>query len=206
MSHSNDSGISRGDEAPALDRTAADETMTTPSTADLYDRFDDELRVCAPLFRDFGGRTAFAGTAVTVKCFEDNSRIKETLAEPGHGRVLVADCGGSLRCAMLGDLIAESAVAQGWAGVIIDGCVRDVMRLAQLDLGIKAIAPTPRKSTRRGEGQRDLPVQIGGVTVNPGDSVVCDRDGILVAPPALLPELIVGPGADFMPESVDTQR
>jgi regulator of ribonuclease activity A len=166
--------------------------MPDLSTADLFDRFGDALRVCAPLFRDFGGRTAFAGSAVTVKCFEDNSRIKEALAEPGQGRVLVADCGGSLRCAMLGDMIAEGAVEQGWAGVLIDGCVRDLARLAELDLGIKALAPTPRKSTRRGEGQRDLPVQVGGVAVHPGDTVVCDRDGILVAPPSLLSELLNG--------------
>lgn len=161
-----------------------------PSTADLYDRFGEDLRVCAPLYRDFGGRIAFAGTAVTVKCFEDNSRIKEALDEPGAGRVLVADCGGSLRCAMLGDMIAERAVAQGWAGVILDGCVRDVLRLAELDLGIKAIAATPRKSNRRGEGQRDIPVQIGGVLVHPGDAVRCDRDGIVVAAPELLPALL----------------
>jgi regulator of ribonuclease activity A len=164
--------------------------MLPPASADFYDRFGDDLRVCAPLFRDFGGRSAFAGAAVTVKCFEDNSRIKEALDEPGHGRVLVADCGSSLRCAMLGDMIAERAVEQGWAGVIIDGCVRDVLRLAELDLGIKAIAPTPRKSTRRGEGQRDIPVQIGGVLINPGDAVLCDRDGIVIAAPMLLPALL----------------
>jgi len=166
--------------------------MPELSTADLFDRFGEALRVCAPVFRDFGGRTAFSGSAVTVKCFEDNSRIKEALAEPGQGRVLVADCGGSLRCAMLGDMIAESAVEQGWAGVVIDGCVRDVARLAQLDLGIKAIASTPRKSTRRGEGQRDLLVEVGGIAVHPGDTVVCDRDGILVASPSASSELLEG--------------
>jgi regulator of ribonuclease activity A len=178
--------------------------MTTESTADLFDRFENALRVCAPVFRDFGGRTAFAGSAVTVKCFEDNSRIKEALAEPGAGRILVADCGSSLRCAMLGDKIAESAVEHGWAGVVIEGCVRDVARLAELDLGIKAIASTPRKSTRRGEGQRNLPVQIGGVTVHPGDTVICDRDGVVVAPASLLP----GTGADSVPEGFaqETER
>lgn len=156
------------------------------ATADLYDRFGDALRVCAPLFRDFGGRVAFSGAAATVKCFEDNSRIKEALAEPGNSRVLVADCGGSLRCAMLGDLIAESAVANGWAGVVLTGCVRDSAALARMELGIKALGTTPRKSTRRGEGQRDLPVEIGGIPVQPGDQVVCDADGMVVAPPGLL--------------------
>lgn len=157
----------------------------TFSTADLYDRYEGQLGVCEPIFADFGGREAFFGQAVTVKCFEDNSRIKEALAQPGGGRVLMADAGGSLRCAMLGDLIAESAVGNGWAGVVIDGCVRDSKRLAGLDLGIKALAATPRKSTRRGEGQRDLPIDIGGVGVEPDDWVYCDEDGILVAKQAL---------------------
>jgi len=151
------------------------------STADLFDRYEASLRVCEPLFRDFGGRTQFCGPVVTVKCFEDNSRIKEALGQPGEGRVLVADAGGSLRCAMLGDLIAEDAVANYWSGVILTGCVRDTARLAELDLGIKALAAIPRKSTRRGEGQRDVPVQIAGVCIQPGDWVYCDGDGIVVA-------------------------
>lgn len=157
----------------------------TFSTADLYDRFEDLVGVCAPIFRDFGGRRRFVGEVVTVKCFEDNSRVKETLAQPGNGKVLVVDAGGSMRCAMLGDLIAESAVDNGWAGVIIQGCVRDTERLAKLDLGIKALAATPRKSTRRGEGQRDLPLDIAGVRIEPGDWVYCDEDGILSAKQAL---------------------
>lgn len=156
------------------------------STADLYDQFEEQLGVCEPIFSDFGGKDAFSGPAVTVKCFEDNSRVKEALAQPGEGRVLVVDAGGSMRCAMLGDLIAESAVANGWAGVVIDGCVRDVGRLAAMDLGIKALAATPRKSTRRGEGQRDLVIEVGGVLVRPGDWVYCDADGVLVAPAALI--------------------
>lgn len=156
------------------------------STADLYDQFEERLAVCEPIFSDFGGREAFRGLAVTVKCFEDNSCIKEALAQPGEGRVLVVDAGGSVRCAMLGDLIADRAVANGWAGVIIDGCVRDTARLAEMDLGIKALAATPRKSTRRGEGQRDLPIEIGGVKIRPGDAVCCDADGIVVAPAGLV--------------------
>jgi regulator of ribonuclease activity A len=156
------------------------------ATADLYDRFGEQLRVCAPVFRDFGGRIAFSGSAVTVKCFEDNSRIKEALAEPGDGRVLVADCGGSLRCAMLGDLIAASAVDNGWAGVVLTGCVRDTAALGGMALGIKALGAIPRKSQRRGDGQRDLPVDIAGVSIHPGDRVVCDADGVVVAAPGLL--------------------
>ncbi|TVQ87718.1 MAG: RraA family protein [Chromatiaceae bacterium] len=164
--------------------------MTDFSTADLYDRFGDELAVCAPLFRDYGGHVRFCGAAVTVKCFEDNSRIKEALAEPGAGRVLVADAGGSVRCAMLGDLIAASAVTNGWAGVVLTAAVRDTAALAGMALGIKALAATPRKSVRRGEGQRDLPVDIGGEQVRPGDWVYADGDGILIAraPLPLAPE------------------
>jgi regulator of ribonuclease activity A len=155
--------------------------MSDFTTADLYDQHGEALRVAAPIFRDFGGRTRFAGPAVTVKCFEDNSRIKEALAEPGGGRVLVVDAGGSLRCAMLGDLIAASAVEQGWAGIVIDGCVRDTAALSAMPLGIKARAATPRKSTRRGEGQRDLPIDIAGVPVAPGNWIYADGDGVLIA-------------------------
>ena len=153
----------------------------TFKTADLYDQYETRVRVCEPIFRDFGGRRAFFGQAVTVKCFEDNTQIKAVLGEPGAGRVLVADAGGSHRCAMLGDLIAASAVAQGWAGVILFGCVRDSADLAGMDLGIKALAAIPRKSQRRGEGQRDLDVTFAGVSVAPGDWVYADADGILVA-------------------------
>ena len=152
-----------------------------PKTADLYDRYEDQVRVCEPILHDFGGRPTFFGAAVTVKCFEDNTQIKSVLGEPGEGRVLIADAGGSLRCAMLGDLIAASAVDQGWAGVVLFGCVRDVAALAGMDLGIKALASIPRKSVRRGEGQRDLPVTFAGVRFAPGDWVYADGDGILVA-------------------------
>jgi regulator of ribonuclease activity A len=151
------------------------------STADLYDVHGDAVGVCAPVFRDFGGRSFFFGQAETVKCFEDNSRVKEALAEPGQGRVLVVDAGGSARCAMLGDLIAESAVDNGWAGVVMHGSVRDVARLAMLDIGIKALAATPRNSMRRGEGQRGLRLEIAGVHISPGDWIYCDADGVIVS-------------------------
>ena len=150
-------------------------------TADLYDRFATELRVCDPILRDFGGRTVFFGELVTAKCFEDNTQVKTILSEPGAGRVLVVDAGGSLRCAMLGDLIAASAVANGWAGIILWGCVRDSAELAAMDLGVKALATNPRKSERRGEGQRDCPVTLAGVRFEPGDWVYADADGIVVS-------------------------
>ena len=158
----------------------------TFKTADLYDQHGDTLRVCEPIFRDFGGRSRFHGPIVTVKCFEDNSFVKSTLAEPGAGRVLVVDAGGSRRCAMLGDLIAASAVEQGWAGVVLFGCVRDTVEIGAMPLGVKALASLPRKSERRGEGRRDIPVTFAGVRFAPGDHIYCDEDGILVADRALV--------------------
>jgi len=155
-------------------------------TADLFDRYEDRVRVCEPLFRDFGGKRRFAGLAVTLKCFEDNTQVKAALAEPGAGRVLVVDAGGSLRCAMLGDLIAASAVANGWEGVVLHGCVRDSAEISAMPLGVKALATNPRKSVRRGEGQRDLPVTFAGVTFRPGDWIYSDEDGVLVADRALI--------------------
>ncbi|MBK1644271.1 ribonuclease activity regulator protein RraA [Thiocapsa imhoffii] len=157
-------------------------------TADLVDQYEESVRVCDPLFRDFGGHTRFHGRVVTLKCFEDNSLVKATLAEPGHGRVLVVDAGGSLRCAMLGDLIAGSAVEQGWAGVILHGCIRDSREIAAMPLGVKALATHPRKSLKRGEGQRDVPITFAGVRFVPGDLVYCDEDGILVSEEALCPD------------------
>ena len=151
-----------------------------PSTCDLYDRFEDEARVIGAQFRDFGGRRAFAGEAVTVKCFEDNSRIKELLDQPGVGKVLLVDGGGSMRCALMGDMIAKAAVKNGWEGVIVHGCVRDVMELARLDLGIKALGTTPRKSTKRGEGSVGIVVGLGGAQIENADYVVADEDGVLI--------------------------
>lgn len=153
------------------------------STCDLYDRFEKTARVADPVFRDFGGRRRFSGAAVTVKCFEDNSRVKELLGTPGQGKVLVVDGGGSLRAALMGDLIAKDAVKNGWEGVVIHGCVRDAAVLATLDLGIKGLAAIPRKTVRNGEGQKDLPVTLASIRINPGDLVFADADGVLVLTP-----------------------
>ena len=154
------------------------------SSCALYDRFEKTARVADPVFRDFGQRRRFSGEAVTVKCFEDNSRVKETLGTPGQGKVLVVDGGGSLRAALMGDLIAKDAVKNGWEGVVIHGCVRDAAVLATLDLGIKALAAIPRKTVRNGEGQKDLPVTLAGIRIAPGDLVFADEDGVLVLTPA----------------------
>ena len=152
--------------------------MTTAATCDLFDRFKDAARFLLPGFRDFGAVTRFSGPVVTVKCVEDNSRVKELLATPGNGQVLVVDGAGSLRCALMGDMIAASAVKNGWAGVVIWGAVRDVAALATLPLGIKALAAMPRASTRRDQGIIDVPVELPGALVNPRDVLIADEDGI----------------------------
>lgn len=154
-------------------------------TCDLCDDNPEVVRVCEPMFAGFGGRSAFGGEIVTVKCFEDNSRVKELLATPGKGKVLVVDGGGSLRCALLGDMIGESAVQNGWEGVIVYGCVRDVDALGELDLGVQAVASIPLKSVRKGVGETNLPVTFGGVTFNPGEFVYADNNGVIVASKAL---------------------
>lgn len=154
----------------------------TQSTCDLSDEHGDAARIPAPVLRDFGGRKRFGGRAVTVKCFEDNSRVKELLATPGQGPVLVVDGGGSTRCALLGDMIAKDAVANGWEAVVIHGCIRDSAALATLDIAIKALAATPRRSTRRGEGVAHVAIDLAGAPVREGDLVVGDEDGVVIVP------------------------
>lgn len=154
-------------------------------TCDLCDEFPDSVSVCEPMFANFGGHLSFGGEIVTVKCHEDNSRVKELLATPGQGRVLVVDGGGSLRCALLGDMIAESAVQNQWAGVIVYGCVRDVDALAELELGVQALASIPLKSVRRNVGEVGLTVTFAGVNFVPGHYVYADNNGIIVSPKAL---------------------
>lgn len=155
-------------------------------TCDLCDDHPDDVRVCEPMFGSFGGRETFGGEIVTVKCHEDNSRVKELLATPGHGKVLVVDGGGSLRCALMGDMIGESAVQNGWEGVIVYGCVRDVDALAELDLGVHAIAAIPLKSVRKGAGETGLNITFGGVTFVQGQHVYADNNGVIVSGKKLL--------------------
>ncbi len=156
------------------------------ATCDLCDEHKNDttgaFRVLPPVFRDFGGVPKFSGRVVTVKCFEDNSLVKAAVDSAGEGRVLVVDGGGSLRRALLGGNLAASAAKNGWAGVVIDGCVRDVAELAAAQVGIRALAPMPLPTEKRGEGQRDVPVQIQGVWVRPGDCLYADADGIVVTP------------------------
>lgn len=153
---------------------------TDIKTADLYDEFGERLQVCEPRLRDYGGHRDFYGYVETVRCREDNSRVRERLSEAGEGRVLVVDGGGSLHCALLGDRLAAMAVQNGWAGLVIHGCIRDTRELAGMSLGVKALAAIPRKSVRRGNGDTGVPVSFLGVHFHPGDLLYADEDGVAV--------------------------
>ena len=166
---------------------------TTPSpafsTCDFCDTFKNDasgaFRVLPPVWRDFGGISTFSGPVSTVQCFEDNSLVKAAVDSPGLGRVLVVDGGGSLRRALVGGNLAAAAVRNGWAGLVVDGCVRDVAELAASAVGIRALAAMPLPTEKRGQGQRDSAVQIQGVWVRPGDWLYADADGIVVSSTAL---------------------
>ena len=151
------------------------------ATADLYDKYGEELQIAAPIFRDYGGTSAFEGPIVTLKVFEDNSLVRSALEEPGQGRVLIVDGGGSLRCALVGDMLAELGRTQGWSGIVVYGCVRDADAMAQMPIGIKALATNPRKSVKKGEGVRDVTLRFADLVVRPGQYLYADRDGLVVA-------------------------
>ncbi|WP_027475705.1 ribonuclease E activity regulator RraA [Curvibacter gracilis] len=155
------------------------------STCDLCDEHKNDesgqFRVVPPVFKAFGGLTAFCGPVSTVKVFEDNTLVKQAVDSPGAGRVLVVDGGGSLRRALVGGNLAKAAARNGWAGIVVDGCVRDVAELNAEAVGIRALALMPLPTEKRGEGQRDVAVQIQGVWVRPGDWLYADADGIVVS-------------------------
>jgi len=146
---------------------------------------DGGLQVLPPVFRHFGRKSKFAGPAATLKVHEDNALVRATLETPGEGRVLVVDGGGSLRRALVGGQLGLLAQNNGWAGVLVDGCVRDSAELAECDVGIMALATHPQRSARDGVGKRDVNVQIAGVAVRPGDWIYADMDGLLVSKQAL---------------------
>lgn len=143
------------------------------------------FRVLPPAFRNFGGVTRFSGRVRTVRCFEDNALVKSALDLPGEGQVLVVDGGASLRRALLGGNLGAAAVRNGWAGVLVNGCVRDVAELAPLPIGILALAPMPMPPEKRNEGQSDVPVLIQGIWVRPGDWLYADEDGVVLGSGAL---------------------
>jgi regulator of ribonuclease activity A len=149
-------------------------------TADLVDEHGETLQSCDLQLRQFGRRRRFHGPIRTVSCFEDNALVKKVLSEPGNGAVLVVDGGGSLHTALVGDLIAGLAQDNGWAGLVVNGVVRDTEALAGLDLGIKALGSNPRKSAKLAAGQVDVAVSFGGVTFRPGEHLYSDEDGVVV--------------------------
>ncbi|MGE8122080.1 ribonuclease E activity regulator RraA [Pseudomonas fulva] len=158
-------------------------------TPDLCDAYPDLVQVLEPMFSNFGGRDSFGGQIVTIKCFEDNSLVREQVDLDGRGKVLVVDGGGSLRRALLGDMLAEKAAKNGWEGLVIYGCVRDVDALIQTSVGVQALASHPLKTDKRGIGDLNVVVSFAGVTFRPGEYVYADNNGVLVSPsPLQMPE------------------
>lgn len=159
------------------------------TTADLCDEHAEIIKVTEPVFKNFGGHKSFAGQIQTVKVHEDNVLVKEILSCPGKGQVLVVDGGGSLRCALVGDVLAQLAVDNGWVGIVVYGCIRDSVAIAKIALGLKALNTHPLKSIKRGCGERDLPVHFAGVSFFPGHYLYADEDGIVVSPHSLIKEM-----------------
>ncbi len=158
--------------------------MTTYKTSDLSDACDD-AQACALPWRAFGQRRRFSGRIRTVRCFEDIGRMREMVALPGDDQVLVIDGGGSLARALFGDVMADKASRNGWAGVIVHGAVRDSLEIDGMDIGVLALGTVPRRGGRSGEGETDVAVQFGGVVFVPGRRVVVDEDGVLLLPDGL---------------------
>jgi len=158
----------------------------TIKTADLCDEFADRVRIADPVFRAYGGRAAFGGPVTTLRVFEDNVLVRGALEEPGDGRVLVVDGAASMRCALLGDQLAALAADNGWAGVVVNGCIRDSADIAAIDIGVRALATMPLKSRKLGRGERDVPVAFAGVAFEPGQHLYADEDGLLVSADALV--------------------
>ena len=151
------------------------------STCDLCDAYPDDVEVVEPIFRSYGGKSAFSGLISTIKCHEDNSLVRDAVAEAGAGRVLVVDGGGSLRHSLLGDQLAAQASGNGWSGILIHGAVRDVEVLRTLPLGVWALNVMPLKTAKRGVGERDIPVRFAGVRFHPGMFLYADDNGLLIA-------------------------
>lgn len=158
----------------------------TFTTCDLCDQNEDKLNdgglaVLPQIFKSFGHRRSFAGPASTLKVFEDNVLVRQALEEPSEGGVLVVDGGGSLRCALVGGNLGKLAEKNGWAGIIVHGCIRDSDELAACEIGALALATHPQRSIRKGTGERNIAVSIAGVTIRPGDTIYADADGVLVS-------------------------
>jgi regulator of ribonuclease activity A len=150
-------------------------------TTDLCDAHEGKIRVVEPMFNSFGGRAAFHGQISTLKLFEDNSLVRQAVESPGGGKVLVVDGGGSLRRALVGDQLAALAVKNGWAGIIVYGCIRDSRAIGEMDIGVFALDTHPMKTIKRNVGEKDIPVTFGGVTFAPGEWLYADEDGVIVS-------------------------
>lgn len=155
------------------------------ATTDLYDEHEGKVVTCSVQFNDYGGKQRFCGPIRTVRCCRDNQLFRALLDEPGDGAVVVVDGGGSMESALMGDIIAAKGTRNGWSGVVILGAIRDSAEVATIDFGTKALGVNPAKSSKRGAGAIDEPVEFGGVTFTPGEWIYCDEDGILVSPEPL---------------------
>ena len=155
-------------------------------TTDLCDAHPDKVSIAEPIgFKDFGGNKIFSGQIQTLKCFEDNSFVRKALESNGEGKVLVVDGGGSMRCALLGDMLADLAIKNKWNGIVVYGCIRDSDAISKLPLGVKALNTIPLKSNKRNEGQQNITVRFAGVDFVPAQFIYCDADGIIVSKEAL---------------------
>ncbi len=155
-------------------------------TADLCDDHEGKILVAQPLFRDYGGSTSFCGKIFTIKCFEDNSLVREALKTPGEGRVLVVDGGGSTRRALVGDLLAQAGADNNWSGIVVNGCIRDSEVIAKINIGCKALGTLPMKTDKKGIGEKNLLVHFADVDFTPGHYLYADEDGIIVSATSLL--------------------
>ena len=156
-------------------------------TTDICDEFPDAVMVAEPIFTHYGKRKRFHGPATTIKVYEDNVLVRSALEEAGNGRVLVVDSGGSLRRAVRGDRLAGMAADNGWAGVIVNGCIRDSADIATIDVGVMALATMPLKSGKRGDGETGVSVSFAGITIRPGEYLYADEDGLLLSRRELIP-------------------
>ena len=154
----------------------------TFSTADLYDEYEAQVQVVNALMQGYGQKTRFFGPISTVRCFEDNSLVRAALEEDGKGRVLVVDGGASIRCALVGDKLAELGIRNSWVGLIVYGCIRDTAVIASLPIGIKALGANPRRSVKQGGGERDITLRFADADFTPGEYLYADEDGILLSP------------------------
>ena len=161
-------------------------TIQDFQTADLYDEHGGSVSILTPMFKHYGNKNCFGGEIVTIKCHEDNSLVRETLGTDGNGKVMVIDGGGSLRCALIGDRLAQKAIDNGWSGIIVYGCIRDSRLINKMGIGIKALNTNPQKSIKRGVGLLNENVQFGGVGIQPGHFIYADEDGVLVSAKKLL--------------------